>query len=89
MRLKCVGGPNDGLMQTLPDNYRVGDAWRVAQPPKEMLLSDDPTNLADRPTNIEYVEYVLDYLRFDNDTLYFLRHTSMSVKRAIFHQFSK
>jgi hypothetical protein len=89
MELKCVGGPNDGLVQTVPGKYRIGDVWRVAQPPKEMLLLDYPTDHADKPPHTEYVEYALDYVRFNHETAYFLRYLPMSTQEAVLHQFSK
>lgn len=69
MRLKCIGGPNNGEWHEVHDNFRVGDCWRIA---KKLEVSTKMLPINEQGiliTNIEYIQYIFDQAayRYNNN----------------------
>lgn len=80
MKLKCIGGPNNGEYHIVDDLHHVGDAWKVKQK-NEYKVSFDmplPDEMPEFVTE-KYEIYIIDrmsYIKPDRKTFWvqFLRY---------------
>ena len=87
MKLKCIGGPNDGELFDV-GNRRLHDHINI---PRKEQLSISPMTLGSiEPTALRYDVYVITCFHHSKDNVYyFLRPDDWSNEQAIEHQFSK
>jgi len=93
MKLKCIGGPNDGEWHDTGIFNRVGDCIRVQQRKDfKEALACNPFDLDEmqKTVVIQFKLYMIDCFHFAKDDRYlFLRPQEWSSKQAIMHQFDK
>lgn len=63
MRVKCIGGPNDGEWYNVDSHFRSGDHYRIAVNSKLSIANYSPDYQIPQSVTIQYNEYVLHYLR--------------------------
>lgn len=99
MKIKVVGGPNDGEWVEAPANLRIGEIVRIAIAPKfEVIPNFDTKNLSDiydetmQSMTIKYTYYTIRSLHFsrhDKNNLYYLAPQDWSDYQAMRHQMEK
>ncbi len=84
MRLKCIGGPNDGKYDDVVGKHiGRGEKWRVPILPK-MSAANYTLDYMPEPT-LDHVIYIIDELKYnshgrDVKTWHFLRYAEISIE---------
>lgn len=84
MKLKCIGGPNHGQYQSVPNDYRNGELVRLIKYPE---ISINETISADRIT-VEYNYYIIETIKYNVDKnnmeeFKFLRWKTIDILEAL------
>lgn len=64
MKVKCIGGPNDGEWHNLPDNFRLNDIIQVQGKSRQMFKWSEEDSLLDTVT-VSHNHYQLKELCFN------------------------
>lgn len=90
MKLKCIGGENDGKYFDNNRNYlKNSDLVRMPIYPKEISLMNDPYDEPPKNLTIEYETYRVVSIVSDGEEFKFLIPVQWSTMRAVKHQFGK
>lgn len=96
MKLKCIGGPNDGEIIDVRNDLKYGDAVQVRTIPNFKVLDYIPSYEESRDTMVTKIEiYIYEILNWSYDgkkkelPILFLRYNKLKLWEAVEHQFQK
>lgn len=96
MRLKCVGGPNDGEIFKVRNDIKYGEAIQIPTKQEFKILDHIPSyeeSMKAMTTTIEI--YIYEILKYSYDgkkeelPIIFLRYHKLKLWEAVEHQFTK